>query len=60
VLVHQHRKTQDPMFKIRTWGTLRLALAYGLLSVEKGRRVGFRVERNHVVDLFAGADKANR
>src|ERR1700740_183489 len=27
--------------------------------IEKVRCVGFRVERNHVVDLFAGADKAN-
>ena len=27
--------------------------------IEKGSSVGFRVERDHVVDLFAGADKAN-
>src|SRR5258707_3948333 len=27
--------------------------------IEKRRCVGFRVERNHVVDLFAGADETN-
>ena len=29
-------------------------------SVEKRIRVGFGVEGNHVVNLFAGADEANR
>ena len=28
--------------------------------IEERRCVGFRVERDHVVDLFTGADKANR
>src|ERR1044072_9204390 len=28
-------------------------------SIEQGSRVGFRVERDHVVDLFAGAHKAD-